>query len=122
METVLQLTTFSLWKHVNSTLHPSSLFLKTLYSPVRSAHHLRLHYILSQAVVAVRLVRNLCLRQYHQFVVPNMHGPDGLGEAKVPPIRDIVHSEVEPWGVGRPAPRRRQRRVDSVSVMEYRVS
>ena len=69
--------------------------------------------------MAVILVHNLRLCQNHQFVVTELHSPDGLGEAGNLSIPDILRSDVELWGEGRPTPRRH--RVDLVSAMIERV-
>ena len=55
--------------------------------------------------MAVRLVGDFRLRQQHQVVVAKLHSPYCLGNAKAPDLLDVVHSEVEPWGTGRPVPR-----------------
>ena len=67
------------------------------------------------------LVQDICLHQQHQAVVPDLHGPDGLGKTKSPAVLDIVHSGVEPWGAGRPT-LRRWRHVDLVATMAYMTS
>ena len=93
-----------------------------LLSPGHSTHHLVAYYGVSQVVMAVRLVRDCCIRQYHQFIVPELHGLDALMDDKSTTITYIVCPKVEPWGAGRPEPQRRRRCVDLVSAMTDRVS
>ena len=39
-------------------------------------------------------VHNFRLRQKNQVIFPELHGPDGLEEAKATAIPDIVHSKI----------------------------
>ena len=70
--------------------------------------------------MVVRIVCNIRLRQQHQVVFHELHGPDGLGKSKSMAVLDILRSEVEPWGSGQPAPRRRWRHAELVATIEDR--
>ena len=72
--------------------------------------------------MAVLFVRDLCLHQQHPVVFSELHGPDGLGEAKYPSIPDVIRSEVDPWGLGRPVPLRWRRSIEAVAAMAEIVS
>ena len=86
--------------------------------PGCSEYRLGAHNAVSQTVVSLNCVRNICLCQNHQVIVTKLHGLDGLGEAKSTAILDIVCSEVYPWGTVRTAPGRRRHCVDQLSSME----
>ena len=106
-----QLNTASVLPLPHKQAHPP------LRSPGRSAYRLGSHDVVTQVVMAVCLVWNLCLRHQHQVVVTKMHGPGGLGEAEVSAVPDVVCSEVNPWGAGQPAPQRLWHRMESVAAM-----
>ena len=46
--------------------------------------------------MALNRVRNIHLSQNHQVIVPDLHGPDGLGEAESMAVPDILSSKVYP--------------------------
>ena len=66
----------------------------SLRYPSRSDYRLGSHNVVTQAVVTVRRVQNICFSQQYQFLVSKLHVPDGLVEAKATSVLDISHSEV----------------------------
>ena len=107
-------------------IHPSGRSLMTIPTPPLRSHGrgdycLGSHNDLLHAVVAVKRVRNIRLYQNHQVLVTELHGPDGLGEAKATDVPYIVSSEVYPWGAWRPAPRWWRRSFESVVAIAERV-
>ena len=70
----------------------------------------------------VQLVRNICLHQQHQVIVTEMHGLDGLGKSKYLDVLDIVRSNVDTWGSGRPVMWQQWGCVESVTSMIERES
>ena len=89
-------------------------------SPRCISHRLGEHKVVPQAVAAVLPVQNLLLCQQHQVLFPELHGPDGLGEAKTTAVLDIVHVDVDPWGARQSTLQRQRRYVESASAMAER--
>ena len=101
--TTSQLTTFGLWKHIDSTLHLPGRSLRPtppLRPPGRSEHRLGAHGLVYQAVMSLLLVGDIYLHQQHQVVVSELYRPDCLGEAKYPAALDVVNFKIVPWGGG----------------------
>ena len=72
--------------------------------------------------MAVNLIHNIHLRQKNKVIIPEMHVPDGLGEAEAPAVLDIIRSKVELWGESQPAPQQQRRHVELLAIMSDRVS
>ena len=109
------------WTSSNRLPLPHNQYHLPLRSPGLSAHRLLSQYAVSQAVKAVRLVRDLCIHQHHQVVVAELHVTDFLGEAKAPAVPDVLRSEVDPWAAGRPAPQQWQLRMKAAAAIEEKV-
>ena len=92
--TILQLTTFGLWKRMDSIPHPSGRSLVTrpvlpwpppgvIWACLRKIH------ILPQAIVVVRLRLDLRLTQENHIQKPVFYRPDGLHQSEASAIPDI---------------------------------
>ena len=71
----------------------------------------------TQGSFSIYHVQYFGLRQEHSVILSQMHRLDCLRKAKTAAVLDIIHSEVQPWGVGRPASWQRWCRVDPVITM-----
>ena len=73
---------------------PNDQAQSPLRSPVCVDHSMGAHTYVAQVVLSVKRVCNLCLHHNHQVIVPELHGPGGLGGVKVTAVPDFVSSNV----------------------------
>ena len=67
---------------------------------IHGENRLGSHNCVPHAVVVVKRVHNICLRQNHQVVVPNLNRPGGFGGGKATAVPIILTFEVYPWEAG----------------------
>ena len=104
---------------------PSSRYCNTiptqpsLCSPGRCNFCLGPDKIITKAVATVHCVRDLHLRQEHEFIFHSLNVINHLWEAKPTAISNVVRTQVESHEARRSALRQWQRRVKAVTSMSY---
>ena len=71
--------------------------------PVSDECSLRADNVIPQEIVVVYYVWDICLHQDHEVLVPLIDGMNRLGEAKAAAVLNVLHPQVDYWGLGRPA-------------------
>ena len=80
----------------------------------------QLHHVVTQPAVAIGLVSDFGLRQYHQVEADGIYFPDGLCEPRSPDVADVEGPEGYSPGARIPSMRWRWCQVEEVSAMDDR--
>ena len=124
-----QLTMVVLWKRVDSTIHCSSRSRDTNLppppppgSPGHGECCLGTEDFITPAVATVYRLRDLCLHQEHEVVVPFLDGTNIQREDKATSVPKVIRPQVDSHGAGRLVLQYQNFQVEAVTDMPYQSS